>query len=392
VQAIMPSSLPLDLVILLIGLAVGNCLNMVALRALSEQSLTNPRSFCSYCHHQLGPYELIPIVSYVMQKGCCTYCGKRLAWYYPFVEVITAVFFLVLVHSFGITWYTLGMLVFASTLIAITITDFKEKLIPHEITYPSIIAGIIFSTVIRQDTLGTLAGIGISYILFDFLAFYGLQFYLLKHTPELTIGKNRAAALEIAPLSFQPEKTLSKKEKTFLSRSITPQKLQLVSERIRGSMQMIANGQPVHEIEVMGGGDAVLAALISAWLGLPRLIWALLIGFLIGAFLGAAYLLVEMHKERVLSKVILPLTLGSICGCGLMLMFLSVLGSLSHQPYETMPWLGFVLVGSAGGALLGVILSGSVISKPFPFGPALAGGAVAAIFINPGGNGLGVGR
>src|SRR5271167_927548 len=110
---------------------------------------------------------------------------------------------------------------------------FVTKVIPHEITYPSIIAGIIFSTVIRQDTLGTLAGIGISYILFDFLAFYGLQFYLLKHTPELTIGKNRAAALEIAPLSFQPEKTLSKKEKTFLSRSITPQKLQLVSERIR---------------------------------------------------------------------------------------------------------------------------------------------------------------
>jgi len=33
--------------------------------------------------------------------------------------------------------------------------------------------------------------------------------------------------------------------------------------------------------------------------------------------------------------------------------------------------------------LLGVMASGSKVSKPFPFGPALAAGAALAIFTNP---------
>ena len=77
--------------------------------------------------------------------------------------------------------YLGGMIFFACTLIAITVTDFKEKLIPHEITYPSMLIGIAFSALVRQDLLGAMAGIGASYILFDFLAFYGLKVYLHMH-------------------------------------------------------------------------------------------------------------------------------------------------------------------------------------------------------------------
>ncbi len=52
------------------------------------------------------------------------------------------------------------MLYFSAVLIAVTVTDFREKLIPHEITYPSILLGILFSAFIRDDLIGTMAGIG----------------------------------------------------------------------------------------------------------------------------------------------------------------------------------------------------------------------------------------
>ena len=71
--------------------------------------------------------------------------------------------------------------IFASVLIAVTVTDFKEKLIPHEITYPAMIVGILLSTVVRGDFFGTMTGIGASYIIFDFMAFYGLKIYLATH-------------------------------------------------------------------------------------------------------------------------------------------------------------------------------------------------------------------
>jgi prepilin signal peptidase PulO-like enzyme (type II secretory pathway) len=383
VQAIAQQSLPIDIAVSMTGLFVGSFLNVLALRTLSQEAFVSRSSYCSHCHHQPRLSELFPIASYLMQKGRCPHCGTRIAWHYPVVEVFTAAFFLILVRYFGVTWYAFGMMIFASTLIAVTITDFKEKLIPHEITYPSIIAGIIFSVICRQDTLGTLAGIGVSYILFDFLAFYGLKFYLRINKPELIFGESRPKALGTeAPCLRKPVRE-TPGGKTILSRDSITVRFKRVNERIREGIQVLANGQPVHEIEVMGGGDAVLSALIAAWLGLPRLINALLIGFLIGSFMGAIYMVADLYKQRLLKRIVRPVTIGMIAGALLMTGFLAIVSWLLRQPYQTLPWVPFMVVGCLGGTLLGVMGSGSRVSKPFPFGPALAAGAAIAIFTNP---------
>jgi prepilin signal peptidase PulO-like enzyme (type II secretory pathway) len=390
-QALTAHTLPVDLAVGMAGLFVGSLLNFVALKSLSEESLMTPRSYCSSCHHKLRLSELVPVASYVLQKGRCAHCGARLSWHYPVVEILTAAFFLTLVRTFGLTPYAFGMMVFVSTLIAVTITDFKEKLIPHEITYPAIIAGIIFSIVCRHDTLGTLAGIGASYILFDFLAFYGLKFYLHFNKPEWYLGGKRSKALAAdAPPAKQAVKEWPRAGKTFFSLEPVALHLKRVDEKIRQGIQVLSNGQPVQEIEVMGGGDAVLSALIAAWLGLPRLINALLIGFLIGTFMGAMYLMVELYRQRLLSKLVRPISLGVGFGVILMVSFLALIAWMLRQPYQSMPWVPFIVVGCLGGLLIGVLSSGLRVSKPFPFGPALAGGAAIALFTNPKNN-LGVG-
>jgi prepilin signal peptidase PulO-like enzyme (type II secretory pathway) len=191
------------------------------------------------------------------------------------------------------------------------------------------------------------------------------------------------------PLLRKPIKELATRQSILSSEGIGA-RLKRVNDRIRDGIQVVANGQPVHEIEVMGGGDAVLSALIAAWLGLPRLINALLIGFLIGSFMGAMYMLAELYKERMLKKIIRPIAIGVIGGVTVMTGFLAIIAFLLRQPYQAMPWLGFIVVGCLGGALLGVMGSGSRVSKPFPFGPALAGGAAIAIFSNPQ-NSMGIG-
>jgi prepilin signal peptidase PulO-like enzyme (type II secretory pathway) len=367
------------------GLFVGTFLNMLAINTLNQESLLSTRSYyCAHCHHDPKVHELFPVISFLLQSGRCGHCGARIAWHYPFVELFTAAFFLILVRTFGVTWYAFGMMVFVSTLIAVTITDFKEKLIPHEITYPSIIAGIIFSVTCRQDTLGTLAGIGVSYILFDFLAFYGLKFYLHVNKPEVVMGaEERAKALPTELSRANKPAAKPSAAGNFLSREQMGARFKRVNENIRSGIQMISNGQPVHEIEVMGGGDAVLSALIAAWLGLPRLINALLIGFLIGSFMGAIYMVHELYKQRSLKRLVRPVTIGAVAGIVILSAFLAIISFLLRQPYHVMPWGPFIVVGCLSGMLLGVMASGSKVSKPFPFGPALAGGAAVAIFTNP---------
>ncbi len=372
----------LNVAVFLLGLVAGSYLNLLALRTLGDDPIASGRSYCPKCTHLLTIAELIPLISFFLQKGRCKHCRAKLPWYYPVVELSTAVSFVVLVHRFGVTWQGLAMLVFVSTLIAVTVTDFREKIIPHEITYPSIMAGIIFSTASRKDFYGTLAGVGLSYVLFDLLAFYGLQFYLLSHKPVLSIGANRPSALQSE--GFPPKKPSPavRVGKTFFSRDRLLRPLKPISTGIRDRLQMMANGQPIHEIEVMGGGDAVLSALIAAWLGFPKLVCALLIGFLLGTLMGATYLLAELHKQRMLKTCIQPISIGAGSGATLFGGMIFLFSHVTQQSFFASSWLPSILLGSAGGAILGAVYMGSRVSKPFPFGPALAGGALAAIFIN----------
>ena len=45
------------------------------------------RSQCDHCKKILGPFNLIPIISFLIQKGCCSYCNKKLNSYYLITEI-----------------------------------------------------------------------------------------------------------------------------------------------------------------------------------------------------------------------------------------------------------------------------------------------------------------
>ena len=212
--------------------------------------------------------EFIPLVPYLSHRGKCKHCRSTIPWYYPLVEIITAILFITILRYFGWSINGFAMLFFVSVLITVCITDFKEKIIPHEITYPAIILGIIFSAIFRRDFIGTLAGIGISYIFFDFLAFYGLKIYLFYNKPQLVhqsqTGSSAAQLIDTASTrkTSQPTKTLARS----LSLPPTVEFIKRKRKWLSHKTFVLPGGQPLEDFEVMGGGDAVLAALISAGL------------------------------------------------------------------------------------------------------------------------------
>lgn len=336
----------------LVGACVGSFLNVLAIRSLAEKNLLMPPSSCPECDTRLGPFELIPIVSYFLLGGKCKHCKKKISWQYPAVELFTALWFMIVVWRFGLSPEGLGMLYFSSVLIAVTVTDFREKLIPHEITYPSILLGIMFSGLVRNDLIGTMAGIGGSYILFDFIAFYGLKLYPVLH-PEVK---------EMQQAAEQEEE----EEDTGIDNALG-----------------VGPEPEDEEFEVMGGGDAVLAALVSAWLGWERLVITIMLGFIFGALLGGFYLAGEMKKAGILGHCIkrglICFSIFGIIGAAL---FYS-LARISSQSIWEMQWAVAIAIFAIAGGFVGFIWAGKRVSRPFPFGPALALAAGVSMFIVP---------
>src|SRR4029453_19036170 len=82
-------------------------------------------------------------------RGRCAKCGARIAFRYFLVELLTALFFLIIWQSFP--WeFAIAYWVFIALVIAATFIDFEHFIIPDEITIGGTIAGLIASTAVPQ--------------------------------------------------------------------------------------------------------------------------------------------------------------------------------------------------------------------------------------------------
>lgn len=74
------------------GLGVGSFLNVVILRGSRGETLGG-RSHCDTCGIVLKVRDLIPIASFIAQKGRCRSCGAAVSVQHPIVEFGTAIAF-----------------------------------------------------------------------------------------------------------------------------------------------------------------------------------------------------------------------------------------------------------------------------------------------------------
>lgn len=90
-----PELLPLaGLSIAALGACIGSFLNVVAWRLPRRESVVSPGSHCPHCGSHLGWTETIPLLSWLLQRGHCRHCGSPVALRYPAVEALTAGLFL----------------------------------------------------------------------------------------------------------------------------------------------------------------------------------------------------------------------------------------------------------------------------------------------------------
>jgi leader peptidase (prepilin peptidase) / N-methyltransferase len=121
------------IIVLLYGLLLGSFYNVVGLRVPLKQSIVKPRSHCPYCQHTLRPYELIPVVSYLLQGGKCRRCKAPVSFLYPAVELATGLLFVLAPLLMGWTLELIIAWTLISLMVIVFVSDIKYMIIPDKV-------------------------------------------------------------------------------------------------------------------------------------------------------------------------------------------------------------------------------------------------------------------
>lgn len=166
-------------VFFLFGTILGSFYNVVGLRLPKGISFHKGRSFCPNCKRQLRAFELIPVLSFLIQKGACRHCQKKISFIYPVIELLTGILFAYSYIHFGLTLELITSLLLVSMSMILIVTDLSYMLIPNKILlfflplfivmrsvqplepwYDSLIGGIVGFSLIMMIILVSRGGMG----------------------------------------------------------------------------------------------------------------------------------------------------------------------------------------------------------------------------------------
>jgi leader peptidase (prepilin peptidase)/N-methyltransferase len=122
----------------ILGLIVGSFLNVLILRYNTGRSLAG-RSGCFSCGHSLSWFELVPLGSFIWQRGRCRHCGSRISGQYPAVEFLTGLLFALSAWKFYPSAATVG--VYAALLAVLVV------LVAHDLRHQIIADGPAYSLI-----------------------------------------------------------------------------------------------------------------------------------------------------------------------------------------------------------------------------------------------------
>lgn len=168
------------LLIGLLGCCSGSFFMVIGLRVPLGQSIIRPASHCTDCQHSLGPTELIPVFSFLFQKGRCRHCRTPLSLFYPFSEIWTGFLFIFVALTFAAHPQELFLMyVLVAFSLILSITDLYYQVLPD-----SLMALFLLFVLIGRIWYHPLS---FTHYLFSGLFYFSL-FYILYWVTDQAIG------------------------------------------------------------------------------------------------------------------------------------------------------------------------------------------------------------
>ncbi len=151
------------IIFFILGSIMGSFYHVLATRLSKNLSIITPASHCEKCNHPLKWYELIPIVSYIIQGGKCRECKSKISISYLLIEICSGILFAVCFHKFDFSLDLLIALIFVSSFIIIIISDIEYMIILDEVLIFAVFGIIIIDIIdvgLYETALKVLAGLG----------------------------------------------------------------------------------------------------------------------------------------------------------------------------------------------------------------------------------------
>jgi leader peptidase (prepilin peptidase) / N-methyltransferase len=190
------------------GLLIGSFVTVVAHRVPRGESIVGPRSRCPACGAQIAAYDNVPVFSWVLLRGRARCCGTTISPRYPLTELTVGLLYAATVL---VLWDEPGEvalgLVFIAVLMAVTLTDLEQRIIPNKILLAGAVLAVAIATLADPGSLPerALAAAAAGGLLFAVALAYprgmGLGDVKLAATMGLFLGRNVAPAILVALLA-----------------------------------------------------------------------------------------------------------------------------------------------------------------------------------------------
>lgn len=148
----------------LLGLIFGSFIAAVTVRMPRDEDIVLARSRCMSCGQSLKPWHLVPVFSWLIQRGKCAMCGAAVSPRYILIECAAAALgiWAALAGSGDLIW-TIATAALGWQLLLIALIDAENFWLPDELTLPLIATGLIASAVLASgwpipQIIGAIAG------------------------------------------------------------------------------------------------------------------------------------------------------------------------------------------------------------------------------------------
>ena len=177
----------------LIGLVIGSFLNVVISRLpdigsdedRDEQGAGNldvkfnlwvPRSRCEACLTPILYRDLIPVLSWVLLQGKCRHCSTPISWRYPVVETLGCLFAILLVGHFDLTVALMCAAICVALLIALSVIDIEQGVLPDELNYVLLWSGLLTSILFQNSNVFPSPSAAIIGAIIGYVSFWLINF------------------------------------------------------------------------------------------------------------------------------------------------------------------------------------------------------------------------
>ncbi|CAI1012213.1 prepilin peptidase [Serratia quinivorans] len=167
----------------LLGLCIGSFINVVVYRlpimmnitpateTKSNINLLWPGSACPHCSQPLSARHLVPVLSWLCQRGRCHSCKHPISARYPLVELGCTILFLLISWHWPTLQIALPLCLFSATLLTLSLIDIDHLLLPDVLTLPLLWCGLIWNTLYHYVSppsalFGAVFGYGVLWLIY----------------------------------------------------------------------------------------------------------------------------------------------------------------------------------------------------------------------------------